>query len=228
MRHRRRELRRAAEAAVDRVEQCRRRPRTRGRARRSAGPSSDVGDAAGERVRLDRGDELVGLLGHVVAAVRPHVGDRVHDPREAGHAAAVGRREVRAAVERAAVGREEHGHRPAALAGERLHRVHVDGVDVGPLLAVDLHVHEQPVHRRGDVGVLERLVRHHVAPVARRVADRQQDRLVLGRGPGQRLLAPRVPVDRVVGVLAQVRAGLVREAVHAVGGYGVRVRPRGS
>ena len=32
------------------------------------------------------------------------------------------------------------------------------------------------------VGVLERLVRHHVAPVAGGVADREQDRLVLGAG----------------------------------------------
>ena len=37
-------------------------------------------------------------------------------------------------------------------------------------------------------------------------------------GPGERLLAPRVPVDRVVGVLAQVRAGLVGEAVHVATG----------
>ena len=59
------------------------------------------------------------------------------------------------------------------------------------------------------VGVLERLVGHHVAPVARRVPDREQDRLVLGPRRGERVLAPRVPVDRVVGVLAQVRARLV-------------------
>ena len=52
-------------------------------------------------------------------------------------------REVRAAVERPAVGREEHRHRPAAAAGQRLHRLHVDRVDVGPFLAVDLHVHEE-------------------------------------------------------------------------------------
>ena len=71
------------------------------------------------------------------------------------------------------------------------------------------------------VGVLERLVRHHVAPVARRVADRQEDRLVLGAGRGERLVAPRVPVDRVVGVLAQVGAGLVREPVrHEMQGTG--------
>ena len=84
------------------------------------------------------------------------------------------------------------------------------------------------------VRVLERLVRHHVAPVARRVADRQEDRLVLGRARRERLLAPRVPVDRVVGVLAQVRAGLAGESVHtcrlrrARGGDGGRPVPTGS
>src|SRR3546814_16856067 len=60
---------------------------------------------------------------------------------------------------------------------------------------------------------LERLVGHHVAPVAGRVADRQQDRDVALAGRRERLLTPGVPIDRVVGVLSQVRAGLVREAV---------------
>ena len=58
-----------------------------------------------------------------------------------------------------------------------MQRRHVDLVDVGPLLAVDLDVDEQLVHHaRGGV-VLEALVRHDVAPVAGRVADREQDRL---------------------------------------------------
>ena len=48
-------------------------------------------------------------------------------------------REVGAAVERPAVGRAEHGERPAAVAVETHDGVHVDLVDVGPLLAVDLH-----------------------------------------------------------------------------------------
>ena len=55
--------------------------------------------------------------------------------------------EVRAAVERLAVRREEHAHRPAAAAGQRLHGVHVDRVDVGPLLPVDLDADECAVHR---------------------------------------------------------------------------------
>ena len=65
-------------------------------------------------------------------------------------------------------------------------------------------------------GVLERLVLHHVAPVAGRVADREQDRPVLLAGAGERLVAPGVPVDRVLGVLEQVGAGLRGEPVHAL------------
>ena len=105
-------------------------------------------------------------------------------------------REVRAAPERAPVVVEGDGHRPAAAPGQRLHGVHVDGVDVGSLLAVDLDAHERRVHRRRHVVVLERLVRHHVAPVTGRVADAEQDRHVALAGGGERLRAPRVPVDR--------------------------------
>ena len=77
------------------------------------------------------------------------------------------------------VGREEDGHRPAAVPGQRDDRVHVDRVEVGPLLAVDLDVDEVLVHQRRRLLVLERLVLHHVAPVAGGVADREQDRPVL-------------------------------------------------
>ena len=77
-------------------------------------------------------------------------------------------------------GVQEDGHRPAAVSGHRLHGGHVDGVEVRALLAVDLDVHEVLVHERGDVGVLEGLVLHHVTPVTRGVADREEHRLVLG------------------------------------------------
>ena len=123
-------------------------------------------------------------------------------------------RVVRAAEERLALGREEHGHRPAAVPGQRDDGVHVERVEVGPLLAVDLDVDEELVHQPRRLLVLERLVLHHVAPVAGRVADREQDRPVLVARARERLLAPRVPVDRVVRVLEQVGAGLVGQAVH--------------
>src|SRR6185312_5371031 len=68
---------------------------------------------------------------------------------------------------------------------------------------------------RRHVRRFEALVRHHMAPVAGGVADREQDRPVGAPGLGQRLLAPRPPMHRVVGVLQQVGAGLGAEAVHA-------------
>src|SRR5690606_16414818 len=66
---------------------------------------------------------------------------------EGDHPAPGGGREVGAAEERPAVGGEEHGHRPPALAGQCLDGLHVDVVDVGPLLPVDLDVDEQLVHQ---------------------------------------------------------------------------------
>src|SRR5204863_179235 len=45
-------------------------------------------------------------------------------------------------------------------------------------------------------------------------ADREQDRLVLAARALERLLAPWVPLDRVVGVLEKIGAGLACETVH--------------
>src|SRR5436190_321769 len=100
-------------------------------------------------------------------------------------------------------------------AGPRDDGVHVARVEIRPLLAVDLDADETLVHHRGRRLVLERLVLHHVAPVARGVTDREQDRLVFFPRARERLLAPLVPVDRVVRMLEQVRAGCLGQAIHA-------------
>ena len=177
------------------------------------------------RGRLDRADRaeprpgLAGPLADLVAFALEGVDHRFHDHPEAGHAAALVGREVGAAVEGDPVGVEEDGHRPAALAADRLHGLHVDRVDVGTLLAVDLDVDEVLVHVGGGLGVLEGLPLHHVAPVAGRVADREQNRPVLLAGPAQRLVPPGVPVDRVLAVLEQVGTCLPGEAVGHVTAY---------
>ena len=145
--------------------------------------------AGAQHVLVDGFGELGGLLLHVVALLVPGLGHDLADRANAGMPCRSSLGKVGAAVERAAVGREPHRHRPTAAAGERLHGLHVDRVDVGPLLAVDLHVHEEPVHDLGDGRVLERLVRHHVTPVARRVADREEDRLAV-RARVRRLRRP--------------------------------------
>ena len=124
---------------------------------------------------------LLDLAGLVAEDAR----DLLEDRDEGGPAVAGGRREVGAAPDRLAVGREEHGERPAALLAEGMERRHVDLVDVGPLLAIDLDVHEKPVHHGGGCRVLEALVGHDVAPMAGGVADREKDRLV-GRGEPRR------------------------------------------
>jgi hypothetical protein len=126
---------------------------------------------------------------------------------------AVDRGEVRPTVEGFALGREEHRHRPAAVTGQDLDRLHVHVVDVGSLLAVYLHAHEVLVHECGGVRVLEGLPLHDVAPVAGGVPDGEEDWTVLGAGPRKGLFAPRVPVDGIVRVLQQIRAGFADQTI---------------
>ena len=163
------------------------------------------------------GEKLVDGSGDVVGAIAPRPRDCFQDTWEAGHSMAVDRREVGPAVERLSVGREEDGHRPPPSTGEHLDGLHVDVIHVGSLLAIHLDAHEVLVHDARDPGVFERLPLHDMAPVARRVADRQKDRLVLGARLRERLLAPGEPVHRVVGVLQQIRTALARETVHTSG-----------
>ena len=209
------ELGRAAEPAVQRVEVAHGRPGPPGRAARRRARPSPWGASP---KRLELLGHLGGRLADLVATLLPGPVHAQQHAREPGHAAGVGRREIGAAEERLQVGRQEHRHRPAAVPGHRLHGRHVDLVEVGTLLAVDLDVDEVLVHQGRDLGVLEALALHDVAPVAGRIADRQEDRPVLGPGPGQRLRAPGIPVHRVGRVLEQVRAGLAGQAIGLVSG----------
>ena len=161
--------------------------------------------------------KLPPLLDDLVATVAVRLGDRAQHPRETGHPVAVIGREVGAAEERLERRRQEDAHRPAAAAGQGLDRGHVDVVEVGPLLAVDLDRHEVAVQLVGDGGAFEGLVRHDVAPVAGRIADREEDRLVFGACPVESLSSPRIPVDGVLSMLEEVRARLGGESVGHAG-----------
>ena len=220
-RRRGRELGRAAEAAVDRVEL---RAERRERASKEAG-GQRLGRGAPVAGRADRVDELLGLAFQIVAAVSVYVRHRSQHLLEARHAHPRLRREVRAAPERPSVGGQENRHRPTAVSRERHDRLHVEPVDVGALLAVDLDGHEALVHESRRLRILERLVLHDVTPVASGVADGEKDRLVLCPRPLEGLVSPRVPVDRVIRVLEEVRARLSGEAVHP-GSLAVRLSVR--
>ena len=170
----------------------------------------DAGEV-GRRLDLRRPTNCVAkgldVLTYVVGLVDPHVVDGGHQAQE------VRLREVRAAVERMTVRREEDRHRPTATSAQCLNGVHVDRVDIRAFLAVDLDVDEPAVHLAGDLFVLEALVGHHVTPVAGRVADAQQDRDVPLGCRCECLRSPRVPIDRVVSMLPQVGRGLGGEPV---------------
>src|SRR5207245_11073794 len=131
----------------------------------------------------------------------------------------------RAAVVRVPLRREPHAHRSAARSSGRLDEGHVDAIDVGSLLAIELNGDEVLVEQRGHRVVLERLALHDVAPVARGIPDRQKDRLVFGARFRERLVAPRKPIDWIARVLQEVGAALVREAIHRVN-YDIEVESR--
>ena len=154
-----------------------------------------------------------GLLQHLAATVDPGIGDRGHDPLEGGHPLPVIGREIGPREEWLPIGCQPHRHRPSPAACHRLDGFHVDRVDVGPFLAVDLDVDEEAVHLCGRLLVLEGLVGHHMAPMAGRVADAEQYRLVPGLRVGKRVVAPLLPVHGIVLVLEEVRRGGISEAV---------------
>src|SRR5699024_4360233 len=101
----------------------------------------------------------------------------------------------RAAVKRLERRCEPDAHRPAPRAGRGLNECHVDAVDVRPLLAIDLDRDEMPVEDPGQLAALEALMLHDVAPVTRRIADREKDGLVFAAGARKCLVAPRIPVN---------------------------------
>ena len=238
---RRRELRRVAEPAVDRVEL---------EDQGLVGPFDRQGvDLARRRSagRLgQRGRHLVGRLDEGRAPLAPHLGDPRDELAHARGPEPALLREVGPGEERAPVRGHDHRQRPAARARQELADGHVDLVHVGPLLAVDLDADERLVQEPRDLRVLERLVRHHVAPVTGRVPDREEDRTVQHARPLEGLVAPGVPVDGLAGVGEQVRTLLVDQPVcrrvvgharHLVDGSGARrylgvahraVRRRGS
>lgn len=122
--------------------------------------------AVRQRAARQIADDAPGYLGDLVEAVRPGGDDTFEHLTEGRHAVAGLGREVRTEVEGLGVGGQEDGHRPATLTGRGLHGLHVHGVDVGPLLTVDLHVDEVLVHVCRGRFVLEALDRENMAPMA--------------------------------------------------------------
>ena len=61
--------------------------------------------------------------------------------------------------------------------------------------------------------ILEALPFHHMTPMAGGIPDTDDDRFIFLSGPGKRILSPWQPIDRVMGMLQQVRAALLNECI---------------
>jgi len=184
------------------------------------------GAEVGVRARAGVGEvleligNLYGLCEDSLFIVRPGFRDAIEHREKSRTPEGIVRREVGAADKGLEVRREPHAHRPAASARGGLHEGHINAVHVGAFLAVHLDVHEMVVHEGSDFRVFKGFALHHMAPVAGRVADGEEDRLVFRAGLCERLFAPRIPVHRIVGVLEEIRRFFFREPVGVLRAFG--------
>ena len=211
-----RKFRRAAKAALFAVESSRQLIETAGQ-RVGAGFCRGRGARAGKLLKLL--DDLRAVRDDVLAICFPRFRNPLEDRRETGPPLPIFGRIIRAAEKRLQVRGEKDAHRPSAATRRRLNECHVNAIDIGSLFAIDFDVHEVRVHDLRDLFVFKRFVRHHVAPVACRIADREKDRLLLRARFFESLFAPRIPLHRVVHVLQKVGRLFVRQRVFRRSGF---------
>ena len=162
---------------------------------------------------LQRRENLFDASLNILRFFTISVGHTLQDFWKPWNAVAVLRRKIGAAVKRLALRGKENGHGPAAAAREHLHRIHVDFIEIGPLLAIDFDIDEEIVHEGGDLFVFERLTFHHVTPVTGGITDAQEDWSVFAFGFAESLVTPRVPIHWIVGVLKQIGACLMNKVI---------------
>ena len=162
---------------------------------------------------------------NLLSPLLPRVGNSLqdHGKRRLTHARL--RWEIGAQEERHPVGIGKCRQGPATVTAHGLQRVHVLLVDGGEFLAIDLDRNEVLVDLRCDCRVTEGLPCHDVTPVTGGVADRHHDRHIAPFGLCKSLRAPRIPVDRLVGVGTQVRRGRPRQTAGVSGASGLSHPP---
>ena len=122
-------------------------------------------------------------------------------------------REISASIKRLFVRGQKHIQWPSTTSCNSLHRIHVYMIQIWPLLPVYFDVHKIFIHYFGSALILKTLPFHHVAPMARRIANTHQDWLVLRFCFLQCLLSPRVPIHGIVGVLQQVNTRFINQLI---------------
>ena len=164
------------------------------------------------------------LLSEFIAILPVKPLDALQDVGKGRHAMSWFVRKIGAAKKRVVVVRgQKHGQWPATRAlHEHLVRELVDLVEIGSFFPVHLDVDEQLVHHPGRIRILERLMGHDMAPVTGRIANGQENRLVLVTRLIQGFFAPRIPLHRVTRMLLEIRAGFVGKTIAHFGHPGSR------
>ena len=71
----------------------------------------------------------------------------------------------------------------------------IAGIHVGPRIGIDLHRHGDPLHQRGDTGIVPGVLVHPVARVTPSRRQHQERRLRLAPRPLEGSFAPRLPAN---------------------------------
>ena len=204
---RRRELRRAAEAAVFGVI-------ARGELPRGLSQQLII-QRCGFSLRqcAQRRRNVAPRAQQLIPAAAPFSGHGAQQLQKPDPPAGAVLRQIRPRKERLLLRRHYDRQRPARAAGERLTHADIHRVHIRPLLPVHLYGDEVPVQHLRYLPILERLVRHHMAPVAGRIPDAQKHRLVLPPRLLKGRRAPREPVHGVLRVLKQIGGLFVYQRV---------------
>ena len=110
--------------------------------------------------------QLGGAGGNIIRSFAVGAGHAVQHLGERWQTVARFGREIRAAIKRRTIRREKHRHRPTTVARHRLHRRHINRVNIGSFLAIYLDIDKIRIHNRRRRLILKAFTFHNVTPVA--------------------------------------------------------------
>src|SRR3954454_8191184 len=113
-----------------------------------------------------------------MTVVLPRMSELLEDRAEAGTPISRIRREVGASKKRFQLRSEPDRHRPSAAPCGCLNEEHVDPINVGPFLTIHFDGHIITIQYLSNALVLKGFVCHDMTPVASRIANRQENRLI--------------------------------------------------
>src|SRR5450755_3079984 len=107
------------------------------------------------------------------------------------------RREIGSSVKWFSFRSKKNVEWPASVAGNCLHSIHVNMIQVGSFLSVNLDIYKMPVHEDGSVRILKTLPFHHMTPMTCGVPNAHEHGFIFFPGFLNGFISPRIPVYRV-------------------------------